>query len=104
MVEQIINLVAEIAERQEALKKLFDGGDIDFCFAPVRPEENRYMGTTQIVHVFKGIKKLAEMFGAELVHPKSWADGKEEEHKLAFVQGHFLYFQLADGEEELTWR
>ena len=105
MVEKLIDLVAGIAVRQDELDKLFDTTDVEFVFSPVRSQVNRYMGTVVEVHVFSGIRNLAEKFGAEIVHPTCWLTGKVEEYKLAFVQGHTLYFELGEKVEGgYKWR
>ena len=104
MTDKLLNLVTSIAVQQDEIQRLFKEDDVQFVLQPVCSVSNKKMGTKLEVHVYSGIRNLAEKFGAELVHPVTWYDGREETNKLAFVHDGVLFFELGKQKGEYEWK
>ena len=103
--EKVVNLIHSIVKRFGQLEELLEEYGIDLCSGSVREESNVHSGTEIEAHVYRGIRKLAELFGEETFHPVNII-GETLEYYLAFKYDGILFYELGHENERgvVEWR
>ena len=101
LIAECVNQIqAGMRQVEDAIERLEKATPIRVC-DPFHSTDTykRAHGTEFTVHVHRGIKVLAECLEKEIEHPKydpGYGNPREEEDRVAVINGDFLWFQLGE--------